>query len=663
MASSASRRRSARQWGKRYLILGLSGLILLYVGGLAPFLQQYLSASETKIFFTLNRLLGLNPVWDWTVLVTASDVWVYLSYGLCLALFAALAWGRRKQDYGQFYGYMAFAALFTTLTEDLADLIGDNLHRVLPWKQGVIARIMDSYGAEFLDVHPDEGIVDDSTMALFCLYLLMRLKAPRASWAILGLLGVYAVSNLVVGTQWFWVQVSSLCMAAVLTGLVLTYAQSLIQYCEKKASQVFISLMGHALLGRKFRSRLSELEEDHPLRVRIQAKARQLSVLGRQWFWQDIIKPQAVRLLNADPRHSELYLSPELKQERVKSTAKVRFLKTERGELFVIRAYRYWGGIFNRSPRFERFTESARNNLLLARLGFPVPRLYWTQEGVIRFGLKNYFFAIEEYIACRELNAAARAEVDAAMAMLARLHGHEQARWGSLYDQQPRSRTQYILEYLRGDVIHHLKKADHLYRLGLSPEEIDQVWLLFQDEAERTLSEPSIPFRLIHGDVTPRNICASPAGEVRMIDFLTVHGDLAGWEMLKGAISLTRHYPAHAPAAWQAYFAAAPPERWTEFLAQARLSFARLALRELAHRRAAVDGGASGKRPRKEATLAWIHQLFMVDERLWGRTPAETDWAGLFAILGIHQQPSAPAAEPAAGSADEARVISLSSGT
>jgi hypothetical protein len=148
MSSSAALRRT---WGRIYLGLGLGGLLVLYSSGLYPNGQILLSRIEAGLFFNLNGLLGLNPVWDWTVLVTASEFWANSCYAAAVFIYMISAWKRSEMDYGRMFGYIAFATIVVVATEETADFIADNLDRVLPWKSGVIEAIKAQYDAEFFE--------------------------------------------------------------------------------------------------------------------------------------------------------------------------------------------------------------------------------------------------------------------------------------------------------------------------------------------------------------------------------------------------------------------------------------------------------------------------------------------------------------------------------
>jgi hypothetical protein len=98
------RKLTIHHWGQLCLGLGLGGVLLLYSVGLIPAVQIFLSHLETGVFFNLNKLLGRNPVWDWTFLVTASDFWIYFAYSASFLIFIVYGWKKRKEDYGQIFG-------------------------------------------------------------------------------------------------------------------------------------------------------------------------------------------------------------------------------------------------------------------------------------------------------------------------------------------------------------------------------------------------------------------------------------------------------------------------------------------------------------------------------------------------------------------------------
>lgn len=625
-----------QSWGHVCLVVGTGGMLSLYGVGLIPAVQRFLSYAETSVFFSLNSLLGRNPVWDWTFLVTASDFWVYLAYCASFSAFVVHGWRRRRRDYGRTFGYIVFVVVVVCLSEEMADFVADNLHRVLPWKQGVAVAIRASYDATFFEMHKDEGIVDDVASALFCLCFLVVAASPRASFVPLLLLFAYVFSSIAVGTQWLTVQVASALMGAFFAGLALTYFGAVRKYLEHKASEAFVSAFGHYVLSRRLFDPKNPQTRGGFGRA-VLAKARALDARGKDRLWEQFVKPKAIALLNADVNATALYTSPDLTMARVRSGKRIRFLKVGEKEVFAVRAIRARGGLLRVSPSFLRFTDGVKNNVYLQRLGFPVPRVIWTQEGVADFGLRNWFLAVEEFIESRCLDPTSLNEVEEAMRLLVRLHAHASPRWGGLYDDAARTKTDYVLGYLRRSVLYQIEKIDKCHKLGFEPREMDSLWRLFETETVRVLSGRDTSFRLIHGDVTIRNIRVAKDSRICMIDFLTVRNDLAGAEIVKAAVALTRGCPAHCAPAWQAYFEEAGEERWREFNREARLAFARFAVRELAHLRVNIVPKGSNARLRKPEAVEWISRLFDTD-RLWGATPADTDWPAILRVLGIHQE-------------------------
>jgi len=632
------RTNTRRKWGRVYLGCGLGGMLLLYSVGLIPAVQRFLSATETGVFNHLNQLLGRNPVWDWTFLVTASDFWINFAYAISFFVLLAYGWRKRREDYGQVFGYIVFAAVVVLATEELADFIAVNLHRMLPWKEGVAARIKETYSADFFDMHRDEGIVDDMASAMSCLYFLVAARSFKTSLVSLGVLLAYMFSSILVGTQWLTVQAASVLMGAFFAGMALVYAEGLLVYMEKKVSRTVVPLFGRFMLSRGIMETNTAQDRQfvHPRMLR-QIRRRNIRLKNR--FWERTVKPQALVLLQGDPATAELYTSSDMTMARVRSTNRVRFLRLNDGETFVLRAIHCRGGIFYRSPRFERFTSSMKNNIYLHRLGFPVPKVIWTREGISGFGLFSYFFGIEEYLEnCHDLQADSVQEVERAMRLLARLHQHSASSWGGPYEQQFRLRRDYIFERMRGEVLYELRLLNNRMKFRLSEQDINAIWKRYEEEAVALFGSSTPPFRLVHGDVSPWNFRATEDSQIRMIDFVTVQYDLAGCEIMKSPVSFTRKCPKNCALAWEAYFKAAGLERWTEFVQGSRLAFARYALRELSHGRAMLQ------QTDVDCFQAWLDEVFDASPRIWGVEPNETDWPAVFAILGIHNKvvPQAP---------------------
>lgn len=606
-------------------------MLVLYSVGLIPAVQKLLSALETHVFFAMNKLLGRNPVWDWTILLTASDFWIALTNVCSFLILIYYGWKKRTDDYGRIFGHLVFILLVVIITEETADVIADNLHRVLPWKAGVADEIKASFHADFFKMHRDEGIVDDATSSLSCLFFLAFIRAPRPALMILLMISMYVLSGIIAGTQWVTVQFSSWLMGSFFAGLALTYSAGIRRWLEHKSSDLFITSMSHIFFENKLRG-FSEPKTRAPFIRQVTAKFRQLKINTKRSFWEKTIMPKALEVLNANPASAKLYTSPRLTMEKVKSDKRIRFLDAD-GKLFAVRAVRYRGGIYRTSPRYLHFITSVKNNLFLERLGFPVARVFWTQEGITNFGFRNYFFAIEEYLTLRPLNPALAQEIDHSMELLAQLHAHTSEYCGEINAHHTRS--YYLLRYLRGDINYYLKKIARTGHLEFSSGDFDIIWKLFEVEAIAVLNDTNLRFRLIHGDVSPNNFCAGKDSSIYMVDFLTLQYDLAGHEIIKACVSLTRLFPEHCHHAWIAYFRHAGSERWKEFLLQSRLAFARFALRELAHQRVALEIGDTDV---KTQIQNWIKNLFHLGDSIWGQNPNETDWKKIFKILGIHQK-------------------------
>jgi hypothetical protein len=624
-----------RTWGRIYLGIGLGGLLLFYSSGLFPSGQAMISRTEAGVFFTLNQMLGLNPVWDWTVLITASDFWAKSCYVAAAIVFTIRAWKNSELDYGRTFGYLAFMAIVVFLTEQTADFVADNLDRVLPWKSGVIERIKADYDADFFEMYQHEGIVDDTASALFCLNFMMLVRSPKTTAVSFGMLAAYVFSSILVGSQWLTIQIASAFVGATAAGVALTYGGRGIEHCEREISKLFVASVGRLMLGRRFFGS-TEAGRTGEFRRKMLEPARAVSAQGTEQFWTGVVMPQAVRLLNADPDTAVLYPSPKMTTDRQKSSRRVRFLRTGDGATYVIRAEKRTGGVFPKSPSFSRFMDSVKNNVYLEQMGLPVARVVWAREGIDRMGTRSYFFAIEEHLDCRPLDGRSRDELRAAMALLARMHGRTLAQWGGLHDGKRRNRVEYVLEFLRGNFMYWLRRTERQYGAGPTPGNADRIWKSLEREAIRVLEDERTAFRLIHGDVSPRNLLVDRNGSIRMVDLLTVRGDLPGWEIVKACVSMTRDCPENCPAAWEAYFEAAGEERWEAFRVESRLGFAVFALRELAHRRIGLGKLPPESEKARSRIEGWIDGLLGPPCVAWGDSPGETDWKGVFDYLGIH---------------------------
>lgn len=642
-----------------YLCGGIAGFFIIFIT-LLLFSQEnlWIHRIEHRVFYLLNTTLGVYLGWDWLMIIAASRLWlnVFIVGVLCLAIIEE--WRLRQKHLGRYFGYLIFAFVISILADETADLINDAIKRPSPCSE--LKHLSDSFSSTFkikahsLKVQPPQlesyknlrvmykthllpswgnDVIDERTTGGFCLTLLLFLVFPKTAAVALVLLLLSIFANLAIGYQWLLGEIGSFCLGSIGAGLSLLCLRHPLRWLERKAEEIFVTLFSKSLSEKTvIFSSLSE-EEIKSITTLLQQIALK-RIISRESFWDRLIRRKVLHLLNVHPPTFRLSSHPEIQTDlKIRPSPYVKFLKLPDERVFVVKAVSRLGGVFHRSRRIARYKHSARCNLFLEQLQLPVPRVFWVEEGINTFGLRSYFFMIEEFINGRPLNQANESEIKEAIRLLTLLHNHQSQFWGAVFSQGLYSRQDYSLHYIRPRVSYYLHKIERTAGISFSEEERIQLWNLFKEETTEVLAKESVSFRLTHGDITPRNFLVCSDGTLRLIDFTTVKYDLCGEEIIKSAISLTRRDCYKTPVIWKHYFDRAGAERWAEFKLQARLAFALFALRELAHQRALWDK-KNNYVPSPEKIWHWLQQLFC-DEYLeiWGETPAETNWDVIYAII------------------------------
>lgn len=612
--------------------LGVSttALLTLYVIGLFPLEEAPQSTFGEGGIRGLNRSLGRNPLWDWTLLVLSSSYGVYgciLIIGYVLAL---LAWRRRFEDYGRLFGYGALAGVLAFVAQEVGDEISD----IFPTPEAPLLRLDDLidlrrfYGLGWHDLQDRTHTPEENILGWGFLILFLLPRAGVAAAAAFILLILHGMAKAVIGMDWLLSMGVSALIGAAMGGAALVVLPGVIAWTERKAEEIFVLRFWH-MFSRAARRPGARPELRSPARESPLSRVKNLRTLRRNLLWVELIEREVLPLFPGAPADIRLETSPPGDADTW--SPYVRFLTLPGEETYVVKAAWRFGGPLRRAGRLDRYLLAARHQRALEELQFPVPRLYWVREGLAWVGLLRYVVLVEEYIQGRPLDATADDETAEAMDLLARLHAQTAERWGPLSGRRGFSAEHYLLAELRREVLYDLRRIGRLSDRPWPEAAYDRLWRAFERRGRALLETGTPPFRLVHGDVTARNFIRS-ARRLRMIDFADVAFHWAGAEIIKAAMTLSGRDPARCGAAWRRYFETAGPDRWREFQAEASLGLARAALRELAHGRAL--GFRSGAAPPSSETVGrWMEALLTLPDAVFGERPELTSWEKLLPLV------------------------------
>lgn len=633
-----------RPYARALLAASALALVLLYIGKLIPASNLWLNAIEEEASRDFNAMLGRRSVYDWSVILTSTDRWILLSILAGLISIFVEGWFTRGRHYGRLFGYALFAIILTMLTEEAGDKISDLVeHRDSPWV--VLDGLTDlrkSYDDEAIEMPEECGFPDENVMGWSCLVALLFLRAPRTSMLTLATLMIYLGAHLAMGTRWLLDMLTAAAAGPALGAAALIAFERPLHWLERKSEEGFLFTFWRSLAESE-RLRRPPHDASQAAGV-IYRKPRIVERQHREHYWHRLVRREVLPALNipAD-RYRLLHSPPGGQLQAFRASPYVRFLVSANKEVIIVKAAWRLGGFFYRRGRTARYALSAKYNVALERLGLPVPRLYWSKEGVTHLGLRRYCLLVEEFIDGWPVETSNPNEVIAAMRVLARLHGHTRESWGNLLDTRPHARGQFIWQELRPRVYVALREFGRWYDRAWTADHSHQIWKLIESEAARILDDSTVTFRLTHGDVTPRNFLVS-GEDIVLVDLITLRFDLCGAEIIKAAIGLAHLQGDLRHLAWQTYFEAAGEERWREFRKQSRLALMVYLLRELAHLRA--GGLREGEKPADPAQIVrWLESISAACEESWGDLPADADWQKISTFF---QQPiEAALTEPA----------------
>ncbi|MCH8334100.1 aminoglycoside phosphotransferase family protein [Candidatus Sumerlaeota bacterium] len=350
----------------------------------------------------------------------------------------------------------------------------------------------------------------------------------------------------------------------------------------------------------------------------------------RKWrignsIWKYLISRRVAPLIGGSGSEFEVARLPMgAEKGHYRRSRYVRFVHFNDGDPIVVKGAWALPPFLGRLSRLKRFRQSAQNSMVLERFGINAPHLYGTIEGSAFLGWLRYYLLVEEFVQGRSLDRLSSKETNEAISMLARMHDQARSFWGLATETNLPPRPDYLREVLKPRVMRVARVVRRWYRRQWPSRFSDRLWEIIAKSAPASLSEGGLPFRLIHGDVTPHNVVFTPRG-VRMLDLVTVRYDLPGPEIIESILALTKKGTPLRRQVWRTYFDRAGPDRWREFLDQSAVSLLYFGFRELSKRRAlGLSKGAPDPKP--ETIAEWLLELERRSPEIWGSQPAETDF-------------------------------------
>lgn len=612
--------------------VALLGLSLISLLAAFPTTRSAMIAVESSLTLALNDTLGLFAPWDWFVILGAHPGILFAAMGSLLALFSIEGWLIRRSDYGRLYGYGLLVLLLAFGVGLVVDVVSFRLaQRISPWMVlGGVDDLRRFYTTDFLSMSTADGYVDGNLVAWSCAAVFLWNRARRTASVMLAFVTLHGFSEIALGEQWPVAHVLAVLIGMAIGGVGLLRHDALFAQAERHMEDFFVARAWRRLTPVTLRA---EPSTPASLTSRVLLN-RPRGPRGRQEterLWLRLIEREVLPVVSLQPGDYVLTRHPPLDLEtRFKRSRYVRFLRTPRGEVFVVKAAWRWSSPLAPAGRILRYRLHARNAIALERLQFPVPRLYWVREGFMNFGLRRFFLLVEEFVPGRPLDRKSFDEVSGAIRLLAQLHENKRLAWGPISEAGTASVEQYIWTSLRPRIMYSLARLQKQYGSDWPPDLGPRVWGWFEAAAFRLAGPDGVPFRLTHGDVTRNNFLVAPDG-MKMLDLLTLSYEWAGSEILKSCISFSHAQNDRRRDLWIAYFREAGDARWREFLRQSGVAAGFHLLREFAQGRAFASADPAAL-PAPDAFARRLHFL-LTDVALWGASPDQTDWTTLDALL------------------------------
>lgn len=610
------------------LVLAVFGLSAISVLAAFRTTRAAMVAVESFLTLLLNASLGSFAPWDWFVILCAHPGALYAVMMTLLALFAVEGWVIRRSHYGRLFGYGLVVLLIALAVGLVVDIVSFRLaQRVPPWI--ALAELDDLrrfYRTDFLSMSAADGYIDGNLVAWSCAVVLLWDRARRTAGAMLGFVALHAFGEIALGEQWPIAHVLAVLTGMGIGGAGLLHQDAVFAHAERRMEDFFVARAWRRLTPAAVRDDLPKVEvEGFRVLIDRPTERREQQIINRVWL--RLVEREVLPVIALQPGDYVLSRSPSAHADvAIKRSRYVRFLRSPRGEIFVIKAAWRWGSPFKPASRILRYRLHARNAISLERLHFPVPRLYWAREGFLNFGLRRYFLLVEEFVPGRPLDRHSLEQSTGAIRLLAQLHENRRFSWGAVSESGRPSVEEYIWTSFRPRVMYCLDRLQKLYGPVWPADLSTRIWAGFEARAFRLSGPDAVPFRLTHGDVTRNNFLWTPDG-AKMLDLLTLGYEWVGPEILKACISFATKPPAWRRELWLTYFREAGDARWREYQRQAGIAAAFFMLREFAQGRAFGDTRRSGL-PDPEAFALRVNYALHEDS-IWGASPAETDWQAL----------------------------------
>ncbi len=585
--------------------------------------EERIYATEVASFRALSSTIGRTLAWDSIVAFCGSPQFPYV--GVAASGAAALweAWGARLHHYGRHFGRLGVVAALAALVEQAADSASELVRRPAPWVVAGQPEFSQGLDRQELNFWETASVPDPHvTVWAFAIGALLR-HVPRAAALSAVLLLAHGFALMTAGHQWAGSIWLSLLAGATVAGAWGMVSRRSSKWFERKSEQLFVRSF-----WRDFERALPGGGATEPKPV---ARSRRQRRDRREAAWDSLVQRRVLPLLAPGGGPAKLLKTPPvIGSKESRGSRYVRFLVLPDGQIVVVKHVRRPRGIFSAPSRIRHYVASARASLVLERLGMPVPRTFWMETSAPRlFGLWHRFFSVEEFISGRPLDVSNAGDTRAGMGLLARLHAHQAAGWGLVSESRTHSKSRYLLESMRPDVVGEL---DVIFRGGTGAANIArtaEAWKRFEDEFNRVIDAwPDLKFRMVHGDITHRNILFDSSDEPHLIDFVTVRYDLFAREVLKGVLCLTDGSRDAIRGAWLHYFESAPADRWEEFRLTGTLALALHLVREASKGRLRPRGHDA----QPDEWAAWIALVFGSGP-LWGASPADTDWEAILDLM------------------------------
>lgn len=616
----------------RVIVLSVTSLIALTAVVVNPFSEKAVVDLESEVIVFLNGLLGNSRIWDWFIILGAHSGIFFGLMILLLAVFAVEGWRIRRRDYGRVYGYGLLVILLALVVGLAIDVFSYRLaQRSAPWTVlGGLDDLRNFYTTDFLAMSLRDGYVDGNLVGWCCAVVLLWNRATRTARVMLGIVLLHGFSEVSLGEQWPIAHLLALLIGAAIGGAGLLRLEGVFAQAERHMADFFVARAWRQLTPEKLRVGSSPMKSESARVVVVGSDLHKRNRAARR-IWLRLVYREVIPVVSLQ---SGEYILSRTPPHEVKTPFKpsrfVRFIRSPRGEVFVVKAAWRWSFPFVVPKRIRRYRLHARNTLALERLKFPVPRLYWVREGLLNFGLRRYFLLVEEYLPGRPLDRTSYEEASQAIYLLAQLHENKRIGWGAISETGKTSVEAYAWTYLRPRLMYSLHRISRYYGSTWPSDLSTRVWGWFESKIFKMMESDCPPFRLIHGDVTRNNFLRS-GDSVKMIDLLTLRYDWVGWEIIRATISFSQKTDHWRSEIWQTYFREAGNARWREFLRHSGVSVGCYVLWEYAHQRAfAFEKDIHPGDPERFASRLYT---LMHDESIWGATPEETRWDKLDQLL------------------------------